>query len=256
MTVDHSITKPRLLVTRPRHQQQAFIQHSEALGFEAISLPCLDILPLHFEITLAELQAHELVLLTSRNAVDFVHRILPLPWPDTAVLAIGPATAHALQKLGQTLIRTPVAPYTSEAFLAWLSTRPVPASLAIVKGADGRQLIETTLRERGSRITPIAVYRRVMPVLNNADKHRVFVDSRPDVISVTSDNILRNLVEIAGPEYTAALFHLPIIVNSDRCAGLAARLGFKQAAIVAHQPGDAGQIEALRLWLMQTSVNR
>jgi len=237
--------KTRVLVTRPKHQQSLFLKSCNDAGLEAITLPCIDILPVECSLTSAAINQAELVLFTSRNAVEFAHAINPLPWHNARVYAIGRATQRVLTKLGQELVHPPVEPYSSEAFLSWYKTQPPITSLLIVKGMCGRDLIESQLQAGGVDVVIKSVYKRVIPVVSDSERHRVFVEMPPDIISITSDDVLRNLVNIAGPAYASVLHSAQLVVNSERCADMAVRLGFDHRPKIAYPPGDVGQLAAI-----------
>lgn len=243
--MSNSSSRPRVLVTRPKHQQSQFLKICSKAGLDTVSLPCIDILPVKCEINEKEIVASELVFFTSRNAVEFVHALLPLPWPNASVYAVGRATERMLAKLGQSLIHPPIKPYNSEAFLSWYADQTPIKSALIIKGVGGRDLIEKELRSADVNVNVKSVYKRVTPVVSDAERQRVFIDTPADVISVTSDDVLRNLVNIAGPEYADVLHATQLVVNSERCAAMAARLGFDHTATVANPPGDTGQLAAI-----------
>ena len=249
-----STNAARVLVTRPKHQQSSFLARCADAGLDTLSLPCIDILPVDCSIDSAEIAAAEFVFFTSRNAVEFAHAIQPLPWKETSVYCIGRATQRALAHFNQDLAHPPIEPFTSEAFIDWLKTQPAISSALMIKGVGGRDLIETFLEETGASVSIKNVYKRVTPVVSDAERHRVFVDTPPDIISVTSDDVLRNLVNIAGPTYAAELHATPIVVNSERCADLAVRLGFDHGPIIANPPGDDGQIDGIKHWLKSSKA--
>lgn len=238
-------SKIRVLVTRPKHQQSLFLKSCDDAGLETITLPCIDILPVECELKKAVVKQSELIIFTSRNAVEFANTINPLPWKKANVYAIGRATERVLGNLGQTLVHPPVEPYSSEAFLEWFETQKPIKSALIIKGIGGRDLIETQLQSSGVNVEVMSVYKRVTPVVSDAERQRVFVDTPPHIISITSDDVLRNLVNIAGPAYASVLHATQLVVNSERCADMASRLGFDLGAIVAHPPGDVGQMAAI-----------
>ena len=242
-------TLPRVLITRARHQQKNIIKLCQELALEVVSLPCLDVQAQDNDLDLELISRSELALFTSRNAVDFAHDCVPLPWPEIAVHAIGNATGEALARLQQPLVQPPVAPYTSEAFIQWLSQQPKLMSAIIIKGTGGRNAVEAALRERGTSVDSVAVYRRAIPEISDTLRRQIFAERPPHIVTATSDQVLRNLVQIAGPEYLPELRQLPLIVNSDRCAELATQLGFNHSIRVADPPGDEGQRDALRNWL-------
>lgn len=244
--MNESNTKVRVLVTRPKHQQSHFLNSCKEAGLDTITLPCIDILPVECDLNKNHVDQSRLIFFTSRNAVEFAHNILPLPWAGARVYAIGRATERVLGKLGQELVHPPVEPYTSEAFLQWYNTQTPIDSALIIKGMGGRDLIESHLQSNGAKVIVKPVYKRVMPVVSDAERRRIFVDTPAHIISITSDDVLRNLVNIAGPDYANILHATQLVVNSERCAEMAVRLGFDLSPKVAHPPGDVGQMAAIK----------
>lgn len=275
--------RPKLLITRPAAQQEPFAGNCRDLGFDTVALPCIEITAVDVALPMPLINAAELILFTSRNAVIAAHRLQPLPWPGARIEAIGNATAAALTELGQPLARPPTPPFTSEAFLdthkffnantplrAPLDThKPAAGSvqdthkptagimdthkpdapqinhLLLIKGEGGRDLIERALGFMGVQISVVPVYRRVKPKVDATTLDWASLD----FVSVTSDEILCNLMDLAGTEYSPFLKQLPLVVNSQRCAALAEELGFTHPALVASPAGDTGQTLQLQTWL-------
>ena len=211
-----STSLPRLLVTRPAARQEPFASRARALGVEPVAFPCLEIVP---DPTFAlpapdALAAFDAVLFTSRHAVEAVAARRPFPWPGVAALAIGAARAEALARAGQTLARKPEAGATSEALVAALAREAPLGSLLVVKGHGGRDLVATRQRDRGTRVETLACYRRSRPAPDEYARRRA-LEPPPDLLSVTSDEILDNLVALAG-DALDALRARPLVVNSAR----------------------------------------
>ncbi len=242
---------PRLLLTRALHQQHAFAEGATALGFECVRLPCIEIEPLEFD--LGALPATDgWLMFTSVNAVRAFADALAQanrPWPDLPVHAIGPATVAALADVGQTVQHAPAPPYTSEAWLASTEALDLPTTIVVVKGEGGRDRLLPALHARGVDARKFDVYRRRLPLIDDAARYDAFVNRPPDIISVTSDAVLHNLLTLASPHHDARLLTLPLVVNSPRCAELAVQMGFEQPARVASPPGNEGQWQCLRDWL-------
>ena len=93
------------------------------------------------------------------------------------------------------------------------------------------------------------MYRRHLPRADDATLFEAFITCAPDIVSVTSDAVLHNLMALASPHHADRLLSLPLVVNSARCASLAQQLGFEHPARIATPPGNAGQLQALREWL-------
>jgi len=245
---------PRLLVTRPLERQEPFSTRARELGFDTVPFPCVRIV---FDATAEmpsaeELEAADRVLFTSRSAVEAVAGRAPFPWTVASVVAIGRATAKALIDQGQTLAQAPVAPYTSEALLDRWKQSTAFEQIIVFKGRGGRTLLIDSLRQRGTVVTTVDLYRREHPCIDDAVRHGMLIKRRPDIIAVTSDEILENLVVLAG-DALPALLPLPLVVNSDRCRTLARSCGFTGSIRVAVTAGDEGQLAALDDWLKTRS---
>lgn len=216
-------------------------------GFRVSHLPCIDIEPIASPV----LKTHpaklvDAVLFTSANAVACAHAILPLPWSGLSVHAIGAATQSALQALGQTLSIKPRPPYNSEAYLNQMKA-VAPGRLMIIKGAGGRELIEPQLQRVGWQVYPVDVYRRMLPAVSSSEVAALFAPVAPDIISVTSNEGLRNLLTLTS-NHQSQILQIPLVVNSQRGARLAISLGFSHPPLVAEPPGDTGQLTQLTHW--------
>jgi len=245
-----TVSRPRLLVTRPAARQEPFGARARALGLATLAFPCVEIRPepdLRLPCPEA-LRRFEAVLFTSRSSVEVLALRYPFPWPGVRALAIGAATGAALLGAGQPLARTPLDASTSEALVGALARTAPLESLLVIKGHGGRELVETSQRARGTRVETLAVYTRARPTPDAATRHRVFTRTPPDILSATSDEILDNLVALAA-EALPNLLPRPLIVNSERSAARAREHGFTGAVTVATPPGDTGQLAALGRWL-------
>lgn len=242
---------PHILITRPEGQHAYFSRQLELLGFRVSHLPCLAIDALHSaQLNSDPAGDFDYILFTSANAVRHAHALRPLPWSGVDVLAIGSATARTLEEHGQSLAMQPVSPFNSESMLARLVTVN-PARLLIVKGRGGRELIHPELDRRGWQVSSADVYQRRLPTVPAARVSQVFRSPGPDIVSVTSNEVLENLVKLAASQ--DRLLALPLVVNSVRTAQRARDLGFEKPAIIASPAGDAGQLEALQQWLREVT---
>lgn len=240
-----SSSSAHILNTRPSGQQQAFTGALEVLGFTVSHLPCLAITGVPGQLLEKDpAESVDHVLFTSANAVRFAQAQRPFPWSNVAVHAIGAATATALQALHQSLAMQPLAPFNSEACLAQLA-RLRPARLLLIKGEGGRGLITSQLRAMGWQVTEMDLYRRDIPEVDSMTMDRIFAGTPPDMISITSNESLTNLVTLAE-NYLPVLLSIPLVVNSERAAEQAVHTGFRMRPLVANPAGDQGQIDVIR----------
>ena len=239
-----------MLLTRAADRVAGLERGCRALGLDPVCLPCIAIEAL--APTAPAAPDRGTVVFTSVPAVRAAARWRPLPWPGTRALAIGAATADALAAAGQLPWAAPVEPYTSEALLAWLAGPDGPGlpdledGVTVVKGAGGRGVLESALAAAGVSVATLDVYRRVRPAHPDAAIDAA-LDPPPDVVVATSDEVLDNLLRLAGPR-AAALRGRPLVVNGERAAAHARRRGFVADVLVARPPGDAGQLERLAAW--------
>lgn len=262
---DSQLQGVTVLVTRPEHQQAAFIEQLHALQANTVSFPCLDIRWIDDDATikLRHLSEGQIIIFTSPNAVQAAHHFMPMPWgksgaahsPDSryTVLAIGPGTADMLDSFGMSVSRAPVAPYNSESLLASEElSDPNLQKVSIIKGRGGRQYLENYLRKTAECVEIIEVYERSRPKVAQKTLDTVFLLSALDIVTITSNEALQNLVDLVDNPLTGRhkerLLQLPLIVNSQRGAQLARDLYFQSHIIVASSAGDLGQVEAIKLW--------
>ncbi|MBX2881906.1 MAG: uroporphyrinogen-III synthase [Granulosicoccus sp.] len=244
--------KPQILITRPAGQHHRFQNALQDLGLKTVHCPCLVIEPI--ENTAAQLALHKArgaVLFTSVNAVYNAHKLRSLPWPGIRSYAIGPATAEALRDRQQVLDTDPEPPYNSESFLE-ICLNKSAEHLLIIKGSGGRNLIEQQLNQRGWQVSTIDVYCRRSPNASEINAKLLFSKEIYDLISISSDEGLTNLMELARP-WRKQLLPAQLIVNSERSASLAQQLEFTNPALVANPAGDQGQLSCVRQWLAMHS---
>ncbi len=242
---------PGVLVTRAAERARVLVETLNTNGFRAVELPSITIKELPVDTRAFSELSVDAVIFTSQHAVDSMHKARAFPWTDYTggLFAIGPATANRLATLKQSLTRQPVHPFNSEALLSLEEFKNGKHRIvAIVKGKGGRDYLQQELSKRGVELHNIESYERVLPQYPGAKLDTVFTPDAVDVISVTSNEVLKNLLLIAGTRHTNFLLGLPVIVGSQRAANLAGELGFSNDIIVAGSPGDADMLSALQSW--------
>ncbi len=251
----------RVLVTRPEKQSKALLLQLEQAGYQAEHLPCIGIRSLSIQNNHViqngvrggtfDLADFDMVVFTSSNAVESLHEQLTLPLKNgsCAILAVGPATASALENRGLTLTESPQAPFNSEALLksATLCNRNLQ-NVLIIKGTGGRDFLQKTLEKQGLRVSILETYERYLPEISESRLDHVFLNSPVDIVTITSNETLKNLVLLAGEQYRRLLLRLPLAVSSPRAADLAKEIGFQNTIAIAEAPGDLGLVNAISNW--------
>lgn len=245
----HNKSAPGILVTRAKERSAGLVEDLNSGGFRAVELPCLTIHPIPVNTDSFSLQNVDAVIFTSYHAVESMHSALPFPWThvDSQVFAIGPATAEQLAELKQNITRQPVHPYNSEALLTFKEfENGENKTAAVVKGKGGRDHLQQELPKRGFRVCMIDSYERVLPEYDTAAIDAVFEPGVINAVTVTSNEVLQNLLQLAGARHKQYVLGLPLVVGSPRAATLAGELGFNSRIVVAKSPGDTDMLSAVQ----------
>ncbi len=243
----------RVLVTRPAHQAENLCRLITEQGGIAVCLPTLAIVAyddlLHIQKTLTNLDSFQWLIFVSTNAVNFALKANDGKIPQFKtrhIAAIGKATANALKMAGLSVDLLPEQHYNSEALLAMPEMQYIQGQrVLIVRGADGREELAHSLRQRGADVHYLNVYKRIMPSTDNTDVISLLEQNKLDVITVTSGEILQNLLIMLGEGHHRYLFTLPLVVVSDRIKQIATNMGFKHIAI-ADSPSDEAILETVK----------
>lgn len=219
-----------VVITRPASSSGVLVRGVRALGGSPLRLPGLS-LRARACPALAEANAtaaFDSWIFVSPAAVRFAFRAAPglsIP-PQALVCCVGAGTARALARRGIASI-APHDRSDSEGLLA----RPELADVrgrrfALVGAPGGRDLITSTLRQRGARIEPIHVYERAAPRWQKPTL-RALADARQPLLTLLSSaDALRHLIERLPPDLLARLQRSPLVVASPRLVEIARAEGF------------------------------
>ena len=239
-----------VVVTRPAAQSARFIELATAAGAHCLAYPTLLIEPLALAPAVAgELQQRrwDWAIFTSTNAVSLALANLPQPLA-TRHAAIGRATARALEQAG---LRVDARPdnATSEGLLALPEFAELTGrSVLLVKGAGGRDLLPSELRVRRATVLELEVYRRVVADPDPtavAALHDALASDRRVIVTVTSAEILRALLDRVAAGDAARLRQQPLVVPGSRVALEALRQDWKGPVTQAATAEDEAMIAAL-----------
>ncbi len=231
------LTGSTVVITRPAGSSGVLVRSVRALGGSPLLLPGLSLRPRACP-ALADTNAaaaFDSWIFVSPAAVRFAFRAAPdlsIP-PQALVCCVGAGTARALARRGIASI-APHDRSDSEGLLA----RPELADVrgrrfALVGAPGGRDLITSTLRQRGALIEPIHVYERAAP---RWQKHtlQALADARQPLLTLLSSaDALRHLVERLPPDLLERLRRSPLVVASQRLAEIARADGFESTHAAA-----------------------
>ena len=244
-------------VTRPEPEATVLAGKISCLDAQAVVMPVMLIEPVsgasqQFERCVAQ-QDGGILVFVSRNAA---RAALDALTPERIeqlnrfkIAAIGSATAQTLHEYSLVVDLVPESSvFTSEALLSLPEMQAVKnEKITIVRGLGGRALLADRLMQRGATVRFCELYKRVLPGRFDPDNFR-HCGKSGTVIIASSQEILENLLQLAGTGYEAIVKCTSLLVVSPRIQDAALNLGFKSDILVADNATDKAVIECLLKW--------
>lgn len=248
---DRPLQGKAVIVTRPEHQAGPLCRAVERAGGRPVRFPAVAILPPRSPSLarsgLARLRPGDWAVFISTNAVRAGMAYFPdgrLPRGVRAA-AVGPATAGALRQAGVREVLVPER-HDSEGLLADPGLGSLKGRrVALLKAPGGRRVLARGLRRLGAEVISVLVYRRERPSVAPGELAERLPESMPVITTVTSGEVLDNLVHMIGADTLARLQQAPLVAAGERVAGLARWAGFKQV-IAARGPDPDNLVEAMQ----------
>jgi uroporphyrinogen-III synthase len=248
-----------VLVTRPEPQAAPLALRLESEGARVFRLPAMDLQARGdrpaLRAALGPLDRYRWVIFVSTNAVKFGGFLLEGA-RGAKLAAVGPATAAALERAGCPVALVPSGGFDSESLLATPELNDVASGrVLIVRGDGGRELLGEELVRRGADVVYAEVYERrcAQPVPGAVQAvEDAWISGNVDVVTATSAELLRCLVEILTPAGRALLRGSVVLAGGPRIAAAAREMGLEGEIVVARSPDDAGLVDALLEWRRHT----
>lgn len=247
-----------VLVTRPAHQAGPLGAALAAAGATPLPFPTLAIGPTPdpqaFERALDAVATAAAVIFVSANAVAAAAPRLAArggPPPGVHVLAVGPASARALEEAGITPVETPSDRHDSEGLLALPALAPAAVAggtVVLVRGGGGRVLLAAELRRRGARVVVAEGYTRRPGPVDPQQLATWLAEGVVHAVTVTSRACLVGLLDACPAGRMAELRALPLAVLAPVLARHAGTAGWTGPVLVAPRAADAALVEALVAW--------
>ena len=205
---------------------------------------------------LGSLENFDVIIFTSANAVRFGASFLEQK-RDLTLAAIGPATARALNQAGYRVAIQPGESIDTEGLLKHPRLEHVAGHrILMIKGVDGRQVLQQELTRRGAMVVSADVYERAPAIPGAAALaavHQRFAAGEMHVITATSLEVGRNLLDMATPELRGEFERVHWLVPGERIAAGLRELGIQAPLLHAESAEDQDLVTALIRWRSSVS---
>ena len=246
-----------VLVTRPVHQADGFSRLLQQAGARPIRFPSIEIQgPADSSAVLRALEKldeYRLVIFISANAVEYGLRYIKQAGKQLpgAIAAIGRSTAAQLEQQGIRVTVQPEEDFNTEALLGTPALQAAHISgqrILIIRGEGGRELLAESLRQRGALVDYAEVYRRSCPLADSTHLLAMWQDGQIQIVTVTSNEALKNLYHILDRSARDYLLSTPLVVPGQRCAELARDMGFNRQILIAENATNQAMLDSIRQW--------
>lgn len=198
-----------MLVTRASSQAFGLSQPLRELGAEVVEIPAIEIRGPEngyaaLDHALIKIDHYDTLILTSVNGVEalfYRYNRMGLPIEDMKhllVVAIGPATAMAIQSEGLSVSIVPER-YVAESVIEALRGKIFSNSrVLLVRAKVARDVLPNELRKLGAQVDVIEAYETVVPARAKEALHKLFVSSKPHIVTFTSSSTAVNFLSLLG----------------------------------------------------------
>lgn len=249
----------QVLLVRPENASPRILELLREKQAEVFHYPVMSIKYLEPEAIRANLgsaPSPDKMIFTSRNAVEGLANC-GNPGEIFAAapcFAIGISTAETLACLGIQAV-TPQSRMTSEGLLELPALVEVEGQTVwLIKGQGGRDHLEEQLLKRGAQVVICQVYRREQEKAYQAEILAFLESAKKPVIFLHSAELMINLLAVVGQQWTREYYQLPIVVPSDRVAGLAREKGFNNVWVAGNAMAD-NMVSATEEWYSYSQEN-
>lgn len=244
----------RILVSRSEPGATETCHELARAGARTCALPLIGIRPLTLagreRSLIQELDNFGKIIAVSPNAARLLLEQAEAWWPQWPVgiewWGPGEGTARVFREAGLPG-QAPETGHDSEALLACAAFRAQAVAgqkILIARGGQGRELLPTTLAERGARTEVLALYEREPLHWPEATLHEALCGFDPDTVLALSGETLKHLLEV-GQNTDPKLRERCLVVPVERVARQARDAGFRDVRVAPAMSPD-GLIDACR----------
>lgn len=245
-----------VVVTRPEHQSESFIEGLVERGAEPFVFPVIEIVPPEdwgpLDTAIQNLESYDGLIFTSVNGVKFFMRRLKEQGKDVRELkglrlyAIGPKTEQAVNALG---ISVDVVPdeFVAEGLIDSLGKETIKGKRFLLpRAAVARETLPDQLREQGAHIDVPAAYRTVRPNPDTSELERRLKEGSIHAITFTSSSTVTHFMALIGTALKADLAKTIIACIGPVTAKTAEKAGLK-VDVMAEEYTVNGLITAMEM---------
>ena len=226
------MAKPAILLVRPANRMAQDSAICVAAGWQPIPFSPMVICP--DANALANLpqqyQQADAVFWVSPSAVEMAQTAWSFPADGKPHIAVGKATAAALQQAACQNVICPAQGNDSEAVaqLAIWHTLPAQARILIVRGQGGRECLAHDLRTRGFRVDYAEIYRRETQSLD----WTLWQTIQPQAVWITSRELVQGLFQQAPLHMVQTLQSLLYFTHHPRIAEALYQAGVQRVKLI------------------------
>lgn len=255
----------RVIITRPLAQAKSWRVELNRHGVAAECVPAMSIEAVQSDEEkqavknlILDFDNFQQAIFVSQNAVRYGLEWLDRYWPQLPegidYYAVGASTAQLLEADGIEVQAADKA-MNSEALLQLLDGKVQARDKVIIfRGCGGRPYLGDVLEERGAQVSYAELYHRILPEKSVLELAALNL-GEGDILSVHSGESLQNLLQLLQSAKVKCWAKLPLLVPSERVAGMAAKWGF-QTIIGAENASDDSMYQALKRWCKRREIKR
>lgn len=243
--MNRDLTGCTIVITRPAGTGTPLAKKVRALGGTPLLLPGLSLRSVSDTQQAREqwrdAQDDDVLIFTSPAAVRYALALAPLDKVHGEVVAVGQATARALQRHGVT-VQVPASRQDSEGMLALPSLQhPQGRRVALITAPGGRGLMQQQLAGHGAILREVHVYQRAASRLTRHHAEAVLQMADTACVLLSSIEALQNLRQQLPVTAWERLCQATAVVSSERIEAAARAAGFSRI----HRAVSAVQAELL-----------
>lgn len=217
---------PTVWITRPLQEGEQLASLLTQLPCSSTLVPCVEMVEQSFQMP--DLEEVDIAILVSKPSILYGVAKLNQSIPNSVQwLAVGQSTAELASHYINTEILVPSEQNSKGLLKLDVLEQVRHQKILIIKGKGGRNLLINALNDRGADVDEIDVYRRVVPENLAESLVSLWPEKRPQLVLITSCEILQNLYDRTPSAYKEHLLTTDLIVASERIEKFAYSLGFK-----------------------------